>query len=231
MTQIRPSLPAWLRRRGQGWQALLVLLLLSVLDALLNDTLSLWGLLPEVAQVIPDMVTLSFNGALFAVALFAWLWPLRRLARPTVLLYLGVVTIQIIGSALLLVASLAEYKQGPGAFELLWDAAIVWGSNVLTFAVWYWLLDGDGSPPQRETDGPPRRDFAFPLEMNEVPGWAGWRPRFLDYLFLAFSTSTAFSPTDTMVLSRRAKLLTMAQASVSLITLAMLAARAINIIT
>jgi hypothetical protein len=119
--------------------------------------------------------------------------------------------------------------------QLLVSAACLWTSNLLIFASWYWRLDA-GGPHQRDlrgahTDGA----FLFPQmmldpELRKQMGEQHWRPGFVDYLFLAFNTSTAFSPTDVPVLSRWAKGLMMIQAAISLATLAILAARAINIL-
>jgi uncharacterized membrane protein len=110
---------------------------------------------------------------------------------------------------------------------LLRDAALLWVINVVTFAVWYWEIDG-GGPAQRHREGHVSEDFLFP-QMNLGDKTAhSWSPGFLDYLFLAFNTSTAFSPTDTAFLSRPAKLLMMVQALLSLVILAVLVSRAIN---
>jgi hypothetical protein len=134
-------------------------------------------------------------------------------------------------SLTLLIMGLPQKKEAPG--ELLRAAAALWISNILVFATWYWRLDA-GGPHERDvrkfhTDGA----FLFP-QMMLPKGFKtvkeGWRPGFVDYLFLAFNTSTAFSPTDVPVLSRWAKCLMMVQSSISLGTLAILAARAINIL-
>ena len=110
---------------------------------------------------------------------------------------------------------------------MLRDAALLWIINVATFSVWYWESDG-GGPALRHREGHRSGDFLFP-QMNLGGGVArGWSPGFFDYVFLAFNTSTAFSPTDTSVLSRRAKVLMMLQALLSLVILAVLVSRAIN---
>jgi hypothetical protein len=101
--------------------------------------------------------------------------------------------------------------------------------GLLTFALWYWEVDG-GGPPHRHATKRGSTDFAFPQRVLAEPALEGWMPDFLDYVFLAFNTSTAFSPTDTMVLARRAKVLMMWQSAVSLTTIAVIAARAINTI-
>jgi uncharacterized membrane protein len=101
--------------------------------------------------------------------------------------------------------------------NLLLDAAIlVWVMLVLTFALWYWLID-DGS------------DFFFPQKDSDK--FPNWSPNFVDYLFLGFTTSTAFSPTDVLPASRRAKMLVMSQSALSLATVAIVAARAVNVLT
>jgi len=133
----------------------------------------------------------------------------------------------------LLVARLPSHRETPA--QLLLAAGALWICNLLVFASWYWRLDA-GGPHQRDlrgshTDGA----FLFPQmvldpELRREMGEDQWRPDFIDYLFLAYNTSTAFSPTDVPVLSRWAKVLMMLQASISLATLAILAARAVNIL-
>ena len=139
----------------------------------------------------------------------------------------------MIASLVLLVSRLPSHKDPPA--HLLLSAGALWVCNLLVFANWYWRLDA-GGPHQRDlhhshTDGA----FLFPQmvldpELRREMGEDEWRPGFVDYLFLAYNTSTAFSPTDVPVLSRWAKLLMMVQASISLATIALLAARAVNIL-
>lgn len=134
-------------------------------------------------------------------------------------------------SLAILILGLPSKKETPG--DLLRAAAALWVCNIVVFATWYWRLDA-GGPHARDirkfhTDGA----FLFPqmtLPKDLNCKKRGWRPGYVDYLFLAFNTSTAFSPTDVPVLSRWAKGLMMLQASISLSTLAILAARAINIL-
>ncbi len=113
------------------------------------------------------------------------------------------------------------------AENLLQDASILWIANILAFSIWYWELDS-GGPLIRHTVGYTPTDFAFPQTTLGGSYSEGWAPSFTDYLFVAFNTSSAFSPTDTMVLSHRAKCLAMAQSIMAIISLAVLAARAIN---
>jgi len=142
-------------------------------------------------------------------------------------------TLAMIGSLTLLVSRLPMHKESPA--ELLRAASALWIGNVLVFASWYWRLDA-GGPHARDlqeshTDGA----FLFPQmtlthDLRKEMGEDDWKPGFMDYLFLAFNTSTAFSPTDVPVLSRWAKALMMVQAIISLATIALLAARAVNIL-
>lgn len=113
------------------------------------------------------------------------------------------------------------------AGNLLRDSGLLWVANVLVFSCWYWDLDG-GGPGGRRHHGYTPTDFAFPQTSIGGELARGWSPGYVDYLFVAFTASSAFSPTDTMVLSARAKLLMMLQALVSIVTLAVLAARAVN---
>jgi hypothetical protein len=179
-----------------------------------------------------------------------WLWPsvIAALLVPTVISHqtgrhdldrlLGFVvssllTIGLVTSVTLLIRGLPLHRQSPVA--LMRSAASLWCTNVLVFALWYWRLDA-GGPHSRDArttheDG----SFLFPQmtmspEERRAIVQGTWSPGFVDYLFLAFNTSTAFSPTDTPPLTTWAKLLMMVQSIVSLAVLAVLAARAVNIL-
>jgi hypothetical protein len=104
----------------------------------------------------------------------------------------------------------------------------MWCLNVLVFALWFWELD-NGGPAKRRTAGMEGSDFLFPQQTPDVPA-ADWRPLFLDYLYVSFTNATAFSPTDTLPLSRWAKMLMLLEAAASLVLALMVAARAINIL-
>jgi branched-subunit amino acid transport protein len=144
----------------------------------------------------------------------------------------GIVTIDMIWSLTLLVSAIIAHKLQPA--QLLLSAVVLWASNILIFASWYWRLDAGGpnARDRRKVHG--EGSFLFPqmtLDASDPDSSAkGWSPGFVDYLFLAFNTSTAFSPTDVPVLSRWAKLLMMVQSIISLATIALLAGRAVNIL-
>jgi hypothetical protein len=145
----------------------------------------------------------------------------------------SIVTIAMISSLVLLLKAVTEHTITPRG--LLRSAAALWLANILVFASWYWRLDA-GGPHQRDlTPGHNDGAFLFPQMMMDpeakiAAGEHEWEPNFIDYLFLAFNTSTAFSPTDVPVLSRWAKILMMVQALMSLLVIALLAGRAVNIL-
>ena len=113
---------------------------------------------------------------------------------------------------------------------LLLAAAEIWTTNAIVFALWYWELDG-GGPPLRLADPAGRRDFAFVQMLSPQLAEPGWHPRFVDYLYLSFTNASAFSPTDTLPLTRWAKLLMLLQSSVSIVTVVLVAARAVNMLS
>jgi hypothetical protein len=157
----------------------------------------------------------------------------HRLDRTLGLTLTALVTGQMVWSLVLLIVALPAHRESPNA--LLVSAASLWTTNILVFALWYWRLDG-GGPHQRDLQ--PSHisgSFLFPQmglsqEARIAIGADRWSPNFIDYLYLAFNTSTALSATDTAVLSRWAKILTMIQASISLTVLALLAGRAVNML-
>jgi uncharacterized membrane protein len=190
----------------------------------------MYGALPEYLAWTPTWLLVVLVVLLEVPALFA-----HRRGQSRVAMYLGVtgsaiVTMFLLASVVLLVRAALEHKKDPA--HLLASAAGIWLANILVFAGWYWRLDA-GGPVERERElGHDRGSFLFP-QMNTDPsklprGQRLWTPAFIDYLFLAFNTSTAFSPTDTAVLSRWAKCLTMLQSLISLTVIAVLVGRAVN---
>lgn len=217
-----------LERMARHWTvrllpALAALLTIGAIYALISDQLSLgpaWLMLTLiVALVVPMGLSLRAGR--------------HRLTRTIAFVLLTIVTWSELVSSVFLVSSLldapARLSAVPhdAALLLLRDAALIWVVNILTFALWYWEIDA-GGPGARHRHGYHSGDFLFPQMTMEQNAARPWSPHFVDYLFLAFNTSTAFSPTDTLVLSKRAKLLMMTQALISLTVLAIIAARAIN---
>ena len=108
-------------------------------------------------------------------------------------------------------------------------AAVIWLMNILVFALWYWELDR-GGPLARLKASRRHADFMFPQMLSPTCAPVGWQPGFWDYLYLAFTNATAFSPTDTMPLTAGAKALMTVEAVISLLTVVLVAARAVNIL-
>jgi hypothetical protein len=145
----------------------------------------------------------------------------------------SIVTAALIFSLALLLWEVTQHEVTPP--QLLRSAASLWIANILIFASWYWRLDGGGPQERARTRGHTDGAFLFPQmtmhpEAKAAAGEQEWEPNFVDYLFLAFNTSTAFSPTDVPVLSRWAKSIMMVQALFSLLVIALLAGRAVNIL-
>jgi uncharacterized membrane protein len=145
----------------------------------------------------------------------------------------GILTVGLIISVILLIGALPEHKESSVA--LLLSSASLWVTNILVFALWYWRLDAGGPHQRDKRAGHADGSFLFPQmtlseEALKEAGQQDWSPNFIDYLFLAFNTSTAFSPTDVPVLARWAKVLMMLQSLLSLLIIALLAARAVNML-
>jgi hypothetical protein len=140
----------------------------------------------------------------------------------------GIITFAMIASLIHLVQGIPQHLETPKA--LLRSAVALWITNILVFALWYWKLDAGGPRRRERVSGILNSSFLFPQMLSREGRDSSWTPHFVDYLFLAFNTSTAFSPTDTAVLSRGAKLGMMLQSLISLTILALLAARAVNIL-
>jgi uncharacterized membrane protein len=115
------------------------------------------------------------------------------------------------------------------ASELIFGAGQIWLTNVIVFGLWYWELDRGGPAARCRVDHR-EPDFLFPQMTSPGVAPPDWFPRFLDYLYVAFTNATAFSPTDTLPLTRWAKVLMAIQSMASLLTVALVAARAVNIL-
>lgn len=208
--------------REPRWPALVALLAVG----------GLYAALPTHLAVIPEWSLLIIIVVLLIPAVIARLYSRHHTNQFLGYLVNGVITLALISSLVLLVQALPTRTETPT--ELLRSAAALWVTNILVFALWYWRLDA-GGPNQRDArPGHPDGAFLFPQMMSDeakvATGVPTWSPNFVDYLFLAFNTSTALSPTDVPVLSRWAKLLMMVQALISLTVIVLLAARAVNIL-
>ena len=156
------------------------------------------------------------------------IYRLRRSVRWLAVVLTGLVSVANLGSLFLLVRAMIGGHAGSGP-TLLIDAVNIWSTNIIAFALWFWNIDRGGPATQGLLEKQ-RADFLF---SNMLPGpetRADWSPGFLDYLYLSFTNATALSPADTLPLSQRAKMLMMMEACVSLVTIAVVAGRAVNIL-
>ena len=138
----------------------------------------------------------------------------RSLNRALGILINGITTLALIGSVILLVRALPSHKEEP--LRLLLSGGLLWLTNVIVFALWYWRLDGGGPSLRHERKEFGSTSFLFPqmqVEASERERYKVglWRPRFVDYLFVAFTQSSTFGPTDAPLLARWAKVLAMIQ--------------------
>ena len=185
--------------------------------------------LPDRLTVGPNWLALAISAAvLLPLLVTALVRPLNhevaRMLRASLQVLL---TAALLSSVGLLVTHLGDpnLQSDIGAGGLLRAGALLWISNILIFSVWYWELDGDG-PVHRHRRGHAAADFLFPQQATGRP----FAPGFVDYLFLAFGFATALSPADTAPLTRRAKLLMMAEAIISISIIALVVGRSVNII-
>ncbi|HEY1214109.1 MAG TPA: hypothetical protein VGE93_10810 [Bryobacteraceae bacterium] len=152
----------------------------------------------------------------------------RRSVRRLALALTALISIANFASLVALVGELVGGKITVTGESLLFDAMNIWITNVIAFTLWFWNLDR-GGPSLCHLGSAEVGDFLFP-QMTRPEFFTNWTPGFMDYFYVSFTNATAFSPTDTMPLSVRAKMLMLLESAVSLMTLALVAARAVNIL-
>lgn len=186
--------------------------------------------LPSRLQLVhPSWLLAVLEFALLAVLIVFELLPQDVDLRVVSLILLALVTIDnTVSSALLAMRMLLGYP-GLGAGSLVMLGASIWITNVIVYGLAYWLLDR-GGPHARARAASPHPELLFPQMQAPEIAPPSWRPVFLDYLYVSFTNATAFSPTDTLPLSVRAKGLMGAQSAVALVTMALVFARAVNIL-
>ena len=189
-----------------------------------------YAFLPSRLVIGPNWLLLAIE-AVFIIPLTIYLLSGRELSHATirilVLVLLGILTLALAIGVLLLIVLISTEPRDVSAVILLRSAALLWGFNVLVFALWYWEIDG-GGPYKRHQIGHQATDFMFPQQVDGNK--SGWVSHFLDYLFLAFTGATALSPADTFPLTWLAKALMMVEALLSMTIIVLLAARAVNIL-
>ena len=145
------------------------------------------------------------------------------------LVMIGAATLANSWSAALLVLRIAQGRNSDTAGPLLATGAAIWITNIIVFALWYWEFDRGGAVA-RAQGKQAWLDFEFPQMQNPELAKPDWEPRFADYLYLSFTNATAFSPTDTLPMTRWAKMTMLVQALVALITITLVIARAVNVL-
>jgi hypothetical protein len=182
--------------------------------------------LPSELTLGPDWALLAIELVLISPLWIFWATGHTLSYRTTQIIsfvILGFVTVGLGIAVIFLILDLPHLKNG---FTLLRTAALLWVFNLLVFTLWYWDTDG-GGPRKRHEANHKAEDLQFPQQQDGNSGQ--WAPDFIDYLFVAFTGATAFSPTDTYPLTHRAKILMMIEASISLIIVAVLISRVANI--
>jgi uncharacterized membrane protein len=192
----------------------------------------LTALLPDEVRLGPQWVLPLIEGVLLVAVVAADPRSVTRRSRELRAVSIVLVSILVLGamwSTVMLIDALVHGSpQTNSASDLLEAGSIVWLSNTIAFTLLYWELDGGGAAARAHE--PPRYpDLAFPQQLNPIIGPPGWSPRFVDYVYLSFTNSMAFSPTDVMPLVPWAKLAMAVQAVISLGILGLVIARAVNV--
>jgi hypothetical protein len=145
----------------------------------------------------------------------------------------GITTLALIGSVILLVRALPAHRESP--VQMLRSGGLLWLTNVIVFALWYWRLDGGGPTLRQKEKKFGSTSFLFP--QMQIPHdergqfeCARWRPRFIDYLFVALTQSSTFGPTDAPVLARWAKILALVPSLISLTSVVLLISQGVGVV-
>ena len=176
------------------------------------------------------LVPVPFEVVFFV--LNSWHRPHQKLEEMGIRRQVGIVVLAAASSAnaflvFSVIASLVSGHESSGA-QLLLKGGAVWLTNVILFGLWFWLFD-QGGPSERLGSNPPKPDFLFPQTDDKDIAPPGWRPHFVDYMYVSFTNSIAFSPTDTLPLNRWAKLLMLFESALSALVILLIAARSVNI--
>ena len=216
--------------RNSGFTYIIVLIICQLFDTATSTTLSFINLSHPlvIGQIIhfEDFISILTFLALAACVLI-YLFASQPAVYRAIFVTAVLTTLGLVLNIGGLLFSLVTRQVDPPF--LLIDAAIVYASTVLLFSVWYWVLDHESQQARSSgMDVPPV--LVFPQNATKITGYEDWKPGFIDYLFLSFHTSSTVGPTDTLVLSKRAKVTMICQVTISLIVLIVLAARAIGIL-
>jgi hypothetical protein len=170
---------------------------------------------------------LGLRVVLIAATLLLWLLTRKRHLFRAIIITNAFLTIGLLVNMTALLDALTRLS-AQAAKSLLGDVFCMVVTNILIFSIWYWIIDPPGIDETLRDDAP--WDFLFPQRGADLPHYESWAPRYTDYLYLAFTTSFTFGPTDTMPLTRRAKMLMLLQSAISIITLTAIASSAVSLL-
>ncbi len=207
-------------RSESHWPPLLIVLVAIGLQVALPDRLSLLS-----RWIVPTLETAMLLALLFGAPLQLQ-GPHSR--RHRLMLTTTIVASVGNGIALIELCRLLFVHNVNQPHQLILAGALIWLTNVMIFSMWFWEADR-GGPGQRAAALDEEIDFLFP-QMTVLELFPDWRPRFWDYLYVSLTNATAFSPTDTMPMTHQAKLMMGLQSLVSLVTIGLVVARAVNIL-
>ena len=219
-----PVVPAW-QRPTEGehrWQVALAIAVITGVQLAEPERLALR---PHWLLPVLELAMLAFLMLINPTRINRESAPLRAVSLGLA----GVVSLANAWSLVLLIHGLVTGTEGRTAGPLLFAGAAIWGANVVVFALWYWEFDR-GGPVARAHAHQPNPDFLYPQMQSPDLVSGDWEPAFFDYLYVSYTNATAFSPTDTMPLSRWAKLLMLTQSAISLVTVGLVVARAVNVL-
>jgi hypothetical protein len=220
-------IPSWLRPGDPESRLPVLFALVAVIGLQLG--------IPKSYTVVPRWPLIGLE--LLLLAVLTWLNPLRltnatRLGRYATLVLLAAITVDNTLSAVLLDIRILSGEVSNKAAVLLGSGAAIFVTNIIVFGIWYWELDR-GGPFARRAGEQPYPDFMFPQMDPDTAKLVkpGWRPMFVDYLYVSLTNAMAFSPTDTMPLARWAKGMMAVQSLVAVTTIALVIARAVNVLS
>jgi uncharacterized membrane protein len=222
---LHAGVPAW-KRRTDGetrWQVTACTAVAIALQIAVPGRL---------AMLRPVWILPALQGALLVALLVANPDRINRESaalRALNLVLAALISLANAWSVVSLTIGLVHGTEGQNAGPLLVTGGVIWLTNVIVFGLWYWEFDR-GGPAARALGTRPYPDMEFPQMANPDLAPPDWEPAFADYLYLAFTNASAFSPTDVMPLSRWAKLAMTIQSVISIVTIALIVARAVNIL-
>ena len=215
--------PAQLFRIEPRWPVVLAVLAAILMVVLLPERVVLFP------AWFPYVIGIALILPMAAVGLSTEKARWLRVERTIMLLFIVAMGVGTLANLASLIGAMVRRSGEVGGLQLFASSIVVWVSNVLIFSLLYWRIDR-GGPEARVNNAGTRPDWLFPQTGAPEDAPPDWRPTFVDYLFLGFSTATAFSPTDALPLTSRAKMLMMLESTMSLGTIVVVASRAINIL-